>query len=139
MTLIGMLSRAGTPMRACLTRLARVPPRYTPTLSTSLAQAKSYVQLPFHRAFATITDGPPQRDTTPSLAAPITEKDIIVKFLYNIGSRREVEEYLERFSSVREHQFAVVKVCVEWPTSAFIKNPFENSECNEPGGRGSSG
>ncbi|KAI8906435.1 Aspartate/glutamate/uridylate kinase [Gorgonomyces haynaldii] len=39
-----------------------------------------------------------------------TEKETIVKLLYNIGSRNEVEQYLEHFSSVESHQFAVIKV-----------------------------
>ena len=30
--------------------------------------------------------------------------------LYNIGSRKEVEQYLQHFSSVESHQFAIIKV-----------------------------
>lgn len=33
-----------------------------------------------------------------------------MKLLYNIGSRKEVEQYLRHFSSVESHQFAVIKV-----------------------------
>ncbi|KAJ3044597.1 hypothetical protein HDV00_001523 [Rhizophlyctis rosea] len=40
----------------------------------------------------------------------ISEKETIVKLLYNIGSRKEVEQYLRHFSSVESHQFAVIKV-----------------------------
>ncbi|KAI9103277.1 Aspartate/glutamate/uridylate kinase [Phlyctochytrium arcticum] len=40
----------------------------------------------------------------------ISEKETIIKLLYNIGSRKEVEQYLRHFSSVESHQFAVVKV-----------------------------
>jgi N-acetyl-gamma-glutamyl-phosphate reductase/acetylglutamate kinase len=39
-----------------------------------------------------------------------TEKETIIKLLYNIGSRKEVEQYLRHFSSVESHQFAVIKV-----------------------------
>ncbi|TPX36677.1 hypothetical protein SmJEL517_g01197 [Synchytrium microbalum] len=39
-----------------------------------------------------------------------SEKETIVKLLYNIGSRKEVEQYLTHFSSVESHQFAVIKV-----------------------------
>ncbi|KAJ3070207.1 hypothetical protein HDU98_006749 [Podochytrium sp. JEL0797] len=39
-----------------------------------------------------------------------SEKETIVKLLYNIGSKKEVEQYLESFSSVESHQFAVIKV-----------------------------
>jgi N-acetyl-gamma-glutamyl-phosphate reductase/acetylglutamate kinase len=42
--------------------------------------------------------------------APISKKETIVKLLYNIGSRKEVEQYLNHFSSVESHQFAVIKV-----------------------------
>ncbi|KAI8374230.1 Aspartate/glutamate/uridylate kinase [Radiomyces spectabilis] len=45
-----------------------------------------------------------QTDTTSS------EKDTIVKLLYNIGSRKEVEQYLRHFSSVESQKFAVIKV-----------------------------
>ncbi|KAI8381148.1 Aspartate/glutamate/uridylate kinase [Radiomyces spectabilis] len=38
------------------------------------------------------------------------EKDIIVKLLYNIGSRKEVEQYLRHFSSVESQKFAVIKI-----------------------------
>lgn len=37
-------------------------------------------------------------------------REIIVRLLNAIGSRREVEQYLERFSSVDKNKFAVVKV-----------------------------
>lgn len=39
-----------------------------------------------------------------------SEKETIIKLLYNIGSRNEVEQYLSQFSSVNKHQFAVIKV-----------------------------
>ncbi|KAJ1654192.1 hypothetical protein IWQ61_005838 [Dispira simplex] len=39
-----------------------------------------------------------------------TEKETIVKLLYNIGSRKEVEQYLRHFSSVESQKFAVIKV-----------------------------
>ncbi|RKP01825.1 hypothetical protein CXG81DRAFT_11513, partial [Caulochytrium protostelioides] len=37
-------------------------------------------------------------------------QETIVKLLYNIGSRKEVEQYLRHFSSVESSQFAVIKV-----------------------------
>ncbi|KAJ3199631.1 hypothetical protein HDU82_000280 [Entophlyctis luteolus] len=40
----------------------------------------------------------------------VSEKETIVKLLYNIGSKKEVEQYLTSFSSVQSHQFAVIKV-----------------------------
>ncbi|CEI89028.1 Putative Arg11 [Rhizopus microsporus] len=41
---------------------------------------------------------------------PNAEKETIVKLLYNIGSRKEVEQYLRHFSSVESQKFAVIKV-----------------------------
>ncbi|OZJ01955.1 hypothetical protein BZG36_05250 [Bifiguratus adelaidae] len=40
----------------------------------------------------------------------LTEKDTITQLLYNIGSRKEVEQYLRHFSSVESQKFAVIKV-----------------------------
>ncbi|KAJ2825393.1 hypothetical protein FBU31_003729, partial [Coemansia sp. 'formosensis'] len=37
-------------------------------------------------------------------------KETIVKLLYNIGSKKEVEQYLRHFSSVESQKFAVIKV-----------------------------
>ncbi|KNE63966.1 N-acetyl-gamma-glutamyl-phosphate reductase [Allomyces macrogynus ATCC 38327] len=41
---------------------------------------------------------------------PNIEKETITRLLYNIGSRREVEWYLNHFSSVDSQKFAVIKV-----------------------------
>ncbi|KAI8099386.1 Aspartate/glutamate/uridylate kinase [Halteromyces radiatus] len=43
-------------------------------------------------------------------ASATSEKETIVKLLYNIGSRKEVEQYLRHFSSVESQKFAVIKV-----------------------------
>ncbi|CAG8502349.1 8010_t:CDS:2, partial [Acaulospora morrowiae] len=42
--------------------------------------------------------------------SPADEKETIVRLLYGIGSRREVEQYLRHFSSVESQKFAVIKV-----------------------------
>ncbi|CAG8513537.1 4964_t:CDS:10 [Ambispora gerdemannii] len=42
--------------------------------------------------------------------AAIREKATIVKLLYNIASRKEVEVYLRHFASVESQKFAVIKV-----------------------------
>ncbi|OLY84805.1 Protein ARG5,6, mitochondrial [Smittium mucronatum] len=39
-----------------------------------------------------------------------SEKDTIIRLLYNIGSKKEVEQYLQLFSSVESQKFAVIKV-----------------------------
>ena len=48
-----------------------------------------------------------------STASMITEKETIKKLLYNIGSRKEVEQYLRMFSSVESHQFAIIKAKIK--------------------------
>ncbi|KAF8937445.1 Aspartate/glutamate/uridylate kinase [Dissophora ornata] len=45
-----------------------------------------------------------------SASAAQSEKETITKLLYNIGSRKEVEQYLRHFSSVESQKFAVIKV-----------------------------
>ncbi|ORZ37127.1 Aspartate/glutamate/uridylate kinase [Catenaria anguillulae PL171] len=42
--------------------------------------------------------------------APNIEKETITRLLYNIGSQREVQWYLNHFSSVESQKFAVIKV-----------------------------
>lgn len=39
-----------------------------------------------------------------------TTKDVIVRLLRNLGSRKEVEQYLKQYSSVDSQKFAVIKV-----------------------------
>ncbi|PVZ99993.1 hypothetical protein BB558_003959 [Smittium angustum] len=39
-----------------------------------------------------------------------SEKETIIRLLSNIGSRKEVEQYLKHFSSVESQKFAVIKV-----------------------------
>jgi acetylglutamate kinase len=41
---------------------------------------------------------------------PDSTEDLIVRLLKNLGSRKEVEQYLKLFSSVEEKRFAVIKV-----------------------------
>ncbi|CAG8583515.1 28116_t:CDS:2 [Dentiscutata erythropus] len=38
------------------------------------------------------------------------EKETIIRLLYNIGSKKEAEQYLRQFSSVESQKFAVIKV-----------------------------
>ncbi|AOW01848.1 Aspartate/glutamate/uridylate kinase [Yarrowia lipolytica] len=41
---------------------------------------------------------------------PISTRSTVVQLLNNIGSKREVEQYLKYFTSVNQQQFAVIKV-----------------------------
>src|SRR5512140_2897413 len=37
-------------------------------------------------------------------------KDVIVRLLHNLGSRKEVEQYLKQYSAVDSQKFAIIKV-----------------------------
>lgn len=54
------------------------------------------------------------RTTEPALRSaplrPDSAEDLMVRLLQNLGSRKEVEQYLRLFSSVEEQRFAVIKV-----------------------------
>ncbi|KAG0322237.1 hypothetical protein BGZ99_003436 [Dissophora globulifera] len=56
------------------------------------------------------TSSSQQRLYSGSASAAQSEKETITKLLYNIGSRKEVEQYLRHFSSVESQKFAVIKV-----------------------------
>ncbi|KAI9310662.1 Aspartate/glutamate/uridylate kinase [Dichotomocladium elegans] len=77
-----------------LVRKASIP------VATRLAvRSTSTLLRPTHRAYSTYNSD-----------AAAAEKETIVKLLYNIGSRKEVEQYLRHFSSVESQKFAVIKV-----------------------------
>ena len=50
-----------------------------------------------------------QRYTTPA-GSSVSTRTTVVQLLSNIGSKREVQQYLSHFSSVSSQQFAVIKV-----------------------------
>ena len=50
----------------------------------------------------------PPPDLTPR--PPRTTKDVIVRLLRSLGSRKEVEQYLKQYSEVDSQKFAVIKV-----------------------------
>lgn len=52
---------------------------------------------------------------------PLDTRHTIVRLLSNIGSRKEVEQYLKRFSSVESTRFAVVKV-----GGAILRDDLDN-------------
>ena len=43
-------------------------------------------------------------------SSPISTRSTVIQLLNNIGSKREVEQYLSHFTSVQSQQFAVIKV-----------------------------
>ena len=46
----------------------------------------------------------------PTPVRPDSTEDLMIRLLQNLGSRKEVEQYLRLFSSVEEQRFAVIKV-----------------------------
>ncbi|KAF8250553.1 bifunctional acetylglutamate kinase/N-acetyl-gamma-glutamyl-phosphate reductase [Wilcoxina mikolae CBS 423.85] len=48
--------------------------------------------------------------TSPNQASPVSTRSTVIQLLNNIGSKREVEQYLSHFTSVQSQQFAVIKV-----------------------------
>lgn len=65
---------------------------------------------PFYRRLNLPTDNLILRRFYFSTRPASDEKETIVKLLENIGSRREVELYLQHFTSVESQKFAVIKV-----------------------------
>jgi acetylglutamate kinase len=55
-----------------------------------------------------------------SATKPDSTEDLIVRLLKNLGSRKEVEQYLKLFSSVEEKRFAVIKV-----SGGVVENELE--------------
>ncbi|KAL9065826.1 MAG: hypothetical protein Q9161_007991 [Pseudevernia consocians] len=90
-------SAAQAAARSC--RLAKAPLRSSLRLPWAvLPAAFTQVSEPWRRHFA-------------SPAGPsFTTRSTVVQLLSNIGSKREVQQYLSHFSSVSSQQFAVIKV-----------------------------
>ncbi|CAO3627347.1 unnamed protein product [Mucor hiemalis] len=69
--------------------------------SRSMVAAKPLIVVPGQKV---------QRRQYAANGSASAEKETITKLLYNIGSRKEVEQYLRHFSSVESQKFAVIKV-----------------------------
>ncbi|KAI8619002.1 bifunctional acetylglutamate kinase/N-acetyl-gamma-glutamyl-phosphate reductase [Chytriomyces sp. MP71] len=78
----------------------------------SLFRARSAAVAPMATTAAVSSRALLTRDmsTTRAYVEDMSEKETIVKLLYNLGSKREIDQYLSLFSSVESHQFAVIKV-----------------------------
>src|SRR5699024_5834304 len=50
-----------------------------------------------------------RRHYSPSTDAHLSTRSTVVQLLSNIGSKREVQQYLSHFTSVSSQQFAVIK------------------------------
>ncbi|KAF9431812.1 hypothetical protein BGZ76_011668 [Entomortierella beljakovae] len=91
---------SSTLTRSALLRASSSYPRASLTASRCLINTKQ----------ASWRESQQQRSYTKSATAAQSEKETITKLLYNIGSRKEVEQYLRHFSSVESQKFAVIKV-----------------------------
>ncbi|KAF9427441.1 hypothetical protein BGZ94_004883 [Podila epigama] len=76
-----------------------ISPSVTPLAAARVIATKRAIQVGQHQAYY-----------SGSATAAQSEKETITKLLYNIGSRKEVEQYLRHFSSVESQKFAVIKV-----------------------------
>jgi len=91
--MLAVRSSAGAVAKRARTIASRVPAIAT----RGLPKASAAVALKSRREYATTSDSFSTRST-------------VVQLLSNIGSKREVQQYLSHFSSVSSQQFAVIKV-----------------------------
>ncbi|CAF9942948.1 MAG: Protein arg-6, mitochondrial [Alectoria fallacina] len=90
-------SAAQAAVRGC--RLAKGPLRSSLCLPRAvLPAASTQIFEPRRRSFASPAD------------SSLTTRSTVIQLLSNIGSKREVQQYLSHFSSVSSQQFAVIKV-----------------------------
>ncbi|KAL9136815.1 MAG: hypothetical protein Q9175_001979 [Cornicularia normoerica] len=90
-------SAAQAAARSC--RLAKAPLRSSLRLPRAvLPAASTQASEPSRRHFASPAD------------SSLTTRSTVIQLLSNIGSKREVQQYLSHFSSVSSQQFAVIKV-----------------------------
>ena len=81
--------------------------------STSIASRGcrlSKGRLPSITRFLSPSSTTPRRHYASLLDSSLSTRSTVVQLLSNIGSKREVQQYLSHFSSVSSNQFAVIKV-----------------------------
>lgn len=93
-----MSSLGAAAVRAASRTAATARPRTTSALRAARPAYSACKQLSTRRNYATSSD---IRSST---------RSTVVQLLSNIGSKREVQQYLSHFSSVSSQQFAVIKV-----------------------------
>ncbi|KAL8773576.1 MAG: hypothetical protein Q9209_001681 [Squamulea sp. 1 TL-2023] len=83
---------------------------YKFTTRRTLPPTLPYLQVPYTAIAATslINHGPRRHYSSPD--SYLSTRSTVVQLLSNIGSKREVQQYLSHFSSVSSQQFAVIKV-----------------------------
>src|SRR5450432_877549 len=85
---------------------ARVAARKT---HSSAARLPTSLTRTCGRAAVALTANPRRHYSSPP-AVNLSTRSTVIKLLSNIGSKREVQQYLSHFSSVSSQQFAVIKV-----------------------------
>ncbi|RDW79969.1 putative acetylglutamate kinase [Coleophoma cylindrospora] len=93
--MLALRSTAGVAARRARTAASRLPT----TCARTLPRASTAVALTSSRPYS-----------APSSSEPLSTRSTVVQLLSNIGSKREVQQYLSHFSSVSSQQFAVIKV-----------------------------
>ena len=88
-------------LRSCTGRGLRSTPARLRTARPSVAAIAATTPLRRCTAFAS---------TSASGSSPLSTRSTVIQLLNNIGSKREVEQYLSHFTSVQSQQFAVIKV-----------------------------
>ncbi|EGE83037.1 protein Arg-6, mitochondrial [Blastomyces dermatitidis ATCC 18188] len=79
--------------------------RFTPAC-TALTAASSHLSLSSSSPSSRLE----RRHYSPQLPPHLSTRSTVVQLLSNIGSKREVQQYLSHFTSVSSQQFAVIKV-----------------------------
>lgn len=63
-----------------------------------------------YKCVSSMTEGSERRHYSSASGPPLSTRSAVVQLLSNIGSKREVQQYLSHFTSVSSQQFAVIKV-----------------------------
>lgn len=64
----------------------------------------------FHSFQTKLFQNPKKSYSTPASNGTFATRSTVIQLLNNIGSKREVEQYLRYFTSVQQQQFAIIKV-----------------------------
>ena len=97
--MLGIRSSTAAAARSCRLARARLRswPQLSPALQNQLAASTSSI-VSLKRQYSSPAD------------SQFSTRSTVVQLLSNIGSKREVQQYLSHFSSVKSQQFAVIKV-----------------------------
>ena len=108
--------RAGVRRRLSPRQVARLSPTFTPTTTTSPTSTAPIQKAAYSSARS--------NDSTTRAA--------VIQVLNNIGSKREVQQYLSLFSSVSSQQFAVIKVGGAILTGRWVRTGAIRDSIRDP-------